>query len=295
MVTNNTLESEKSPQKRIGERIIKGYQKSVKASTQSAKSRRISQVTRKAVSLAAPKGSMVRATTSTKKKSSKGRGRPSGTYKVRYLPSGKAVKVPTHIYKKMLSAEKSQMRLAQAQQMAQVQMQADQLAMQQDPRYQPSAEDQFLAEPDQQHEMDVMMAQQQADMQQQAPQQYQQQRPSVGRRIVDKVGSMRIRNQGYANQYGQPQVASAYSARQVAPLSRPNVRSGGLVREPQVTAVSTQANLLKTPRDFQRNPEQSLLTEHRNINFFSNRQPVRVPDRSKLAHFNKGRNGGVKK
>ncbi len=280
--------------------IRKGYQRGVKSSKETAGAKRVSQIVRKAVSLAAPKGSIIRAaTTTTKKKGSRGRGRPSGTYKVRYLPSGKAVKVPTHIYKKMLSAEKSQMRLAKAQQMAQVQMQADQMAMGQDPRYQMGADDQFLAEPDQQHEMDVMMAQQragqQADMQQadiQQAQQYQQQRPSVGRRIIDRVGSMRIRNQGYVDEYGRPQVASgAYGARQVASLQRPNIRMGGIVREPRVTAVSGKADLLRTPRDIERNPEQSMLTEHRDLNFFSNRQPVRVPDRSKLTHFNKAKRG----
>ncbi len=244
----------------------------------SVRERRISQIARKAVSLAAPKGSMVRAiTTTTKKKGSRGRGRPSGTYKVRYLPSGKAVKVPTHIYKKMLSAEKSQMRLAQAQQMAQ---QADQLAMQQDMRYQPSAEDQFLAEPDQQHEMDVMVAQQQADIQQaeqQYQQQYQQQAPSVGQRIVRG-----FRNLG-KREYGPEEL------RQPPPIHRPIIQSfqrpqprGMEPRiEPRVTAVSGKANLLRASSNFQSNPEQSMLTPHKELNFFSNKQPIRVPDRSK--------------
>ena len=244
----------------------------------SVRERRISQIARKAVSLAAPKGSMIKAiTTTTKKKGSRGRGRPSGTYKVRYLPSGKAVKVPTHIYKKMLSAEKSQMRLAQAQQMAQ---QADQLAMQQDMRYQPSAEDQFLAEPDQQHEMDVMVAQQQADIQQaeqQYQQQYQQQAPSVGQRIVRG-----FRNLG-KREYGPEEL------RQPPPIHRPIIQSfqrpqprGMEPRiEPRVTAVSGKANLLRASSNFQSNPEQSMLTPHKELNFFSNKQPIRVPDRSK--------------
>ncbi len=280
-----------------GERVSQAYQKylkepykrGVKPSTPSARSKRISQVARKAISLAAPKGSMVRAITrQTKKKGDRGRGRPSGTYKVRYLPSGRAVKVPTHIYKKMLSAEKSQMRLAKAQHLAQVQMQADQLAMQQDPRYQPSAEDQFLAEPDQQHEVDVMRAQQQADMAQ-AEQQYQPQRPSVGRRVVDRVSRMRLRSQGSVAGYSQPQLSNQYG--QTAPLSRPDVRMGGIVREPQVTAISGKANLLNVSNRPLNNPEDSMLTEHRNINFFSNVQKVRVPDRSKLAFFNNVRRG----
>ncbi len=277
-----------------GERVSQAYQKylkepykrGVKASTPSARSKRVSQISRKAISLVAPKGSMVRAITqSKKKKGDRGRGRPSGTYKVRYLPSGKAVKVPTHIYKKMLSAEKSQMRLARAQQLA---VQADQLAMQQDPRYQQGADDQFLAEPDQQHEVDVMRAQQQADMSQ-LEQQYQPQRPSVGRRVVDRVSSIRLRSQGRVAGYSQPQSSNQYG--QTAPLNRPDVKMGGIVREPQVTAISGKANLLNVSNRPFNNPEDSMLTEHRNINFFSNRQPVIVPDRSKLAHFNKKRRG----
>lgn len=267
------------------EKVYKGYKKGIKPTSLSAREKRVSQISRKAISLVAPKGSMVRAITqSKKKKGDRGRGRPSGTYKVRYLPSGKAVKVPTHIYKKMLSAEKSQMRLARAQQMAQ----AEQLAMQQDPRYQPSAEDQFLAEPDQQHEVDVMRAQQQADMAQ-AEQQYQPQRPSVGRRVVDRVSRMRLRSQGSVAGYSQPQLSNQYG--QTAPLSRPDVRMGGIVREPQVTAISGKANLLNVSNRPQSNPQDSMLTEHRNINFFSNKQPVIVPDRSKLAHFNNVRRG----
>ena len=157
---------------RYGEQIIregfqKGYQRGVKSYKTGAEEKRFTTNVRKAVHLVAPKGSLVKAITQQKKKKgSRGRGRPSGTYKVRYLPlSGRAVKVPTHVYKKMLSAEKAQMRLAKAQQMAQVQAQADQLAMQTDSRYQSGSEDQFLAEPDQQHEMEVARVQQMQQLQ----------------------------------------------------------------------------------------------------------------------------------
>ena len=144
-----------------GEIIRKGIKKGVKAYKTPAREKRISAIARKAIYLAAPKGSLVRAITKpVKKKGDRGRGRPRGTYKARVLPSGRVVRVPTAVYKKMLSAEKAQIRLARVQR----QMEAEQLAMQQDMRYQPGAEEQFLAEPDQLHEMEVARLQQQMEM-----------------------------------------------------------------------------------------------------------------------------------
>jgi len=58
-----------------------------------------------------------------KKDSNRGRGRPHGTYKTRILPDGTAVKVPTSVYKKMLSAQKTQMRLQRALQQARLSQQ----------------------------------------------------------------------------------------------------------------------------------------------------------------------------
>jgi len=111
----------------------------------------ISRTARKVISKIAPKGSIVKALTSTAKKTGKkGRGRPSGTYKTRYVPGVGAVKVPTHIYKKMMAKAKADARLARVQQelafksqMEQRQMQAEQIAMQQDPRFQSGADDSF--------------------------------------------------------------------------------------------------------------------------------------------------------
>jgi len=290
------LESERSPKRRIGEkgeRVLSRVEKVASHVGKLVTKKQPSEIYKFGRQLSPHLMATVTGTKVQKvgKKSSRGRGRPSGTYKLRVLPSGKRVKVPTHIYKKMLSAEKSQMRLAKAQQMAQAQMQADQMAMQQDPRYQPSAEDQFLAEPDQQHEMEVMIAQQRADMAQQqgGEQQYQPQRLSVGRRVVDRLASMRGSGRGYTREYGQPQSVSPYGARQVQPLYRPELSPRGLTNEPRVTAVSGKANLLRVSNNFQSNPEHSMLTENRNINFFSNKQPIRVPDRSKLIYFNKER------
>ena len=230
--------------------------------------------------LAAPKGSIIERIT-TSKKSGKvggkqrvksGRGRPTGSFKVRVLPySGKRVKVPTAIYKKMLSAEKSQYRLAQSQLQAERQIQADQLAMQQDPRYRPGAEEQFLAEPDMQHEEALQRAQEQAQMAQFEPQ-----RPStmqkvsgalqsLGRGVSRIGGSMGVRRPMQMDQYGrqvQPQGLTLFGGSGmlggqgggvIGPVkSEPRIgqlvrepRVGGLLREPQVTAISSKANLLK--------------------------------------------------
>jgi len=113
----------------------------------------ISRTARKVISKIAPKGSIVKALTSTAKKTGKkGRGRPKETYKVRYVPGVGAVKVPTHIYKKMMAKAKADARLARVQQelafksqMEQRQMQAEQIAMQQDPRFQAGADDSFFS------------------------------------------------------------------------------------------------------------------------------------------------------
>ena len=226
------------------------------------KERRVSAITRKAISLVAPSGSIVKAVTqTTKKKGSRGRGRPSGTYKVRYLPSGKAVKVPTHIYKKMLSAEKSQMRLAQAQQTAQVQMQADQVAMQTDARFQPGSEDQFLAEPDQQHETNVLRAQQEMELEQQM-QQEPRQRPSVGQKIAKGFGDFGrgLNNLGRARP--QQQMVDEFG-RPVQQAFRPQPRGMEIRGEPRVTAVSERASLLNVPNVFNNPGESSILWNKR--------------------------------
>ena len=262
-----------------GEILRKGYKKGTTAYKPGPKERRFSAVARKAINLASPKGSLVKAITQQKKKKgSRGRGRPSGTYKVRYLPSGRAVKVPTHIYKKMLSAEKSQMRLLQAQKMAQVQAQADQLAMQQDPRFQSGSEDQFLAETDQQHEMNVLRAQQEMEIEQ-MPQEAVPRRPGVGQRIVRGVRSLGDRGYG-SEELRQP---SQIHRPMIQSFQRPEVRGMGLRSEPRVTAVSGKANLLNASNNpnYNNNIEESMLTSHREINFFSNVQPIKRPDRSK--------------
>ena len=191
-------------------------------------------VARKAVHLAAPRG-LVK-TLTTPKGTSKGRGRPAGTYKTRYVPGVGAVKVPTHIYKKMLAEAKAKRRLAEAQRQARFQQQAEaeQLAMSQDPRFQP--QDSWVESPDIVHEQEVMQAQQQTpqqqqlrQMQQQAAQQAaQEQRPGVVQRTKGMFGRSRISlmesDRALQEQLGYPQQVQQ---------QRPNVPQ---IHRPQINA-----------------------------------------------------------
>ena len=231
-----------------GEIIRKGFKRGMKAYKTPAREKRQSAIARKAIYLVSPKGSLVKAITKpVKKKGERGRGRPRGTYKARYLPSGRVVKVPTHIYKKMLSAEKAQLRLMRVQR----QMEAEQIAMQQDPRFQPGAEEQFLAEPDQLHEMEVARLQQQMEMEQMRagiPQ-----RPRVPRRIV-KGAEIFGRGVSRLGEVRQPQMVDQFG-RPIQPQRVPMVDTRP--REPRVTAVSGKANLLNVSGKFN-SPNQSL-------------------------------------
>ena len=125
----------------------------------------ISEVARKAVHLAAPKG-FVREITRPKGKKDGGRGRPKGTFKTRVLPSGRVVKVHTSVYKKMLAQEKATMRLIAAQKQAMLQQQAEQMAMQTDPRFQPSMEDAWAEAEDMDHLAELERMKQEARMKQ---------------------------------------------------------------------------------------------------------------------------------
>lgn len=222
----------------------------LKAYKTSSRERRQSAIARKAISLVAPSGSLIKAITKpSKKKGSRGRGRPRGTYKARYLPSGRVVKVPTHIYKKMLSAEKAQIRLARVQR----QMEAEQIAMQQDPRFQPGAEEQFLAEPDQLHEAEVLRAQQQAEMEQLEA--GVSRRPRVPQRIVKGAGIFgrgvsrlgEVTPPQRVDQFGRP-------AQLQTPQRFPVVDM--TPREPRVTVLG-KSSLLNISGGFN-NPNQSL-------------------------------------
>jgi len=119
----------------------------------------------------------------------KGRGRPTGTFKARYVPGHGTVRVPTHIYRKMMSEAKAKRRLAEAQAQAKMQQQyeAEQIAMQQDPRFQQQP-DSFLESPDMIHEQRLQSMEQDRQIQREFQQQP---RPSFMQRAgqtINKIG-----------------------------------------------------------------------------------------------------------
>lgn len=212
----------------------------------------------------------------TKKKGDRGRGRPHGTYKARYVPGVGTVRVPTHIYRKMMSAAKSKRRLAEAERQAGIQQQyeaqqiaAEQIATSQDPRFQQSpGEDQFLEGPDMDYEAKLAAARQQ----QIAQAQYQQQVATQKREgIITKAGQMfgRVGGGLWGPQSRPPQMAPSsepYSARQVQSVMRPQIDQNMFARsEPQVIVTrgksimfSKAPSILGQPNEFNK-PEDALL------------------------------------
>ena len=230
----------------------------------------ISRTVRKAVNIVAPKGSFAKRFTTQKQEGKKKydkRGRPHGTYKTRVLPiSGRPVKVPTSVYKRMASIEKKTYRLQQAQRQAQMRIQAEQTAMQQDGRYQlDMAQEQFLAEPDPEHEMQVAVAQQRSQMAQYQQPQVQQQ--SIGQRVISGVSSFGrgVARLGSPRQQ-QPQIRYDEYGRPIQ-VQQPQIQGGlmrsptqgGIVREPRVTAISNKTTLLNTPNIFNRPTNPNLM------------------------------------
>jgi len=217
--------------------------------------KKISSVLKKAIHLVAPKGSTVERWTGSsdkQKKKGRGRGRPRKSYKSRFVPGVGVVKVPTHIYKKMMSKARADERLAQAQRMAMAQAQANQIASSQDPRYQAGPEDQFLAETDQIHEAQVMRAQQQAEMEQYAPQQPSTFTKGVGmvKRFAGGLSAMGGALGRFGAPLGRPMAYDQFG-RQVNPQERRiGPISGGLKGEPRVSAIGGKANLLLVPNQF---------------------------------------------
>ncbi len=211
----------------------------------------------KLVNLASPKGSFVKAITQPKDKGKKGRGRPHGTFKTRVLPSGRVVKVHTSVYKKLLAQEKAQIRLARVQR----QFEAEQIATEQDPRFQPSTDEQFLTEPDQIHEMNLARAQREAEMARFEPQRAvePQRQPGIMRRAINgisRLGSPRMPQTqqvvGY-DEYGRPVVQQM--------VQRPPVQDMR-PREPRVSILSEKSSILNAPNIFDK-PGQSDLARRR--------------------------------
>lgn len=248
----------KTAKKGIREESIERFKSLIKKPTPVSPSvrrveRKVGARVRKAVHLLAPEGMVRRITAPSKKKvSGRGRGRPRETYKTRVLPSGKVVKVPTHIYKKMLKQEKATMRLAQAQRQAILQQQAQQatqqaaqqaaeeVAIQQDPRFQLSQEDAWADSEDMEHLEDVQRIKQQQLLRQQMSLQEHIQRPSVLRRAGEMFGKARITLMGgqqAAQQAAQqPQYPEQYPQRPaVLPLQRPQIAPIHRPVDPKVT------------------------------------------------------------
>ena len=188
---------------------------------------KVGAVVRKAIHLVTPKGSIKSLTRPTGKKAGGGRGRPSGTFKKRFVPGVGIVKVPTHIYKRMLAEAKAKRRLAEAQRQAKFQQQseAEQIAMQQDPRFQPSQEDAWADSEDVQHESDVQQTRQgilqQQQLQRMQQQVQQEQQPGIVNRAGQMFGNARISLMGTDREM-QRQLG-AEGQQPFDPLHRPQV------------------------------------------------------------------------
>jgi len=180
-----------------------------------------------------------------------GRGRPKGTYKQRYVPGVGVVEVPTYIYNKMMAEARAKRRLAEAKRQAlyQQQMEAEQIAMTQDPRFQQSSEDAWADSEDLEHESNVAHIQQQQYIQQQMALQAEQQgQPGLAQRGVRGVieraklslmGSEQERFQRQGIQQPQIMQEPSYGRPQIDPnLHRP--------REPQVSLLGGKANLFSS-------------------------------------------------
>lgn len=197
---------------------------------------------------------------------SKGRGRPLKSYKPRYVPEVGFVRVPTAVYNQMISEAKTKQRLAFAQQQSQRQAYAEQVAMSQDPRYQPDfAEDQFLEgqgfdqqslQNQQAYPQEEMQFQQQ-ELSSQMPIQ-QQLRPNLIQQLAARFSGARrapIQGNPFFDVNGQPIGSSPrqFGQQYGQQFGYPQQFQGQAIKsEPQVTAISSKANLLNVPNQFDR-------------------------------------------
>ncbi|MFA5397760.1 MAG: hypothetical protein WC346_17255 [Methanogenium sp.] len=195
---------------------------------------------RKLINVLSPKGSLVKSLTYGPGVS-KGRGRPRKSYKPRYVPGIGFVRVPTSEYNKLMSQVKLKQKLILAQKRAQ----AEQIAMQTDPRYQPDISDeQFLEEPDIQQQ--VMYPEQQQIYTQEQPQQ--QIRPNLIQRFTQafsNVGRAPMRQYGQVpqrNPFFNPPERPLYGNSGIQPQQQ--VPIGQVIREPRVTIVSEKSSIL---------------------------------------------------
>lgn len=213
------------------------------------KSRKVGRAVTGLLSALVPQEAMAGAVTYVEKgkKGDRGRGRPHGTYKKRYLPDGRIVQVPTHIYRRMLSEYKAKRRLAEAQRQAKIQEQyeAEQIAMSQDPRFQQAQTDeQFLEGEDPTHEARLAEMRQRALMQQQLAQQPQ---PSRFQQVTQRAGQLlRGVGTGFVGQRRfPPQQFERQPPQQVPPPQQ-------FLRPPahQLRIISDRSSILNVPNIF---------------------------------------------
>jgi hypothetical protein len=220
---------------------------------------------RKLLNLIAPKGSLVKSLTYGGGVS-RGRGRPTKTYKARFVPGVGYVRVPTAVYNKMISEYKTRQRLLQAQQ----QSFAEQQAMQTDPRYQYTSEDQFLEEDFSQPS--IQEYPQQAMPIQQQPQIYSQEAPQ----LQNQPNMMQRLSQSLSNVGRTPMRRSPYNPQQNPFFHPPETplygnsgyqqpQMGQVVREPQVTVISEKSSLLNVGSQFDKPENAQILFKRRYI------------------------------
>ncbi len=237
------------------------------------KSSRVSRAVTGLLSAALPAEAMAGVVTSEKKKGDRGRGRPHGTYKARFVPGKGVVRVPTHIYRRMMTEAKAKRRLAEAQRQAQLQQryEVEQLAVQTDPRYSSAQTDeQFLEEPDMAHEAQVAGIRERQLYQQQLEQQQQRQPSQFAQRLKYGVGNLinQYRQKNYEMQQRiqqrqiergdvqqpnlltpqGPQQAGQQLGQQVRPQQIGSVRPASS----QVRIISDRSSILNVPNIFNR-------------------------------------------
>ena len=216
-----------------------------------------------------PPESMRGAVTYTKKgkKEGGGRGRPHGTYKARFVPGIGTVRVPTHIYRRMMSEVKAKRRLAEAKRQAGIQEQyeAEQIAMQQRATYEQP--DSFTESVDMDHEARVADIREQQQYQQRLPELRRQQVAQKRASFVTRSGAMfgklggglwgsQSRDQQVEQQVGQE--GEPYSAGQVPGVIHPKINENMYNRSaPQVIVTSGKSimfqkssNLLSQANEF---------------------------------------------
>ena len=244
------------------------------------KSRKIGRAITGVLGALVPPEAMAGAVTYTKgKKGDRGRGRPHGTYKARYVPGIGTVRVPTHIYRKMMSAAKSKRRLAEAERQAGIQQkyEAEQIAMQQDPRFQQAQTDSdFLESPDMEHEARLAGIREQQIYQQQVEQQRQ---PSqfgqqVGQRLKVGVGNLinqyRQRNYEMQQRIRQRQIEQGEQPYSTKLNTQPSLLSSQQVGQqfarstsPQIRIISDKSSILNTPNIFNNPKNDTILFNRR--------------------------------